>query len=57
MSRRHRVNPIAVLRAEQVFASPVLFSGMASLILTRADIDVLARNVKETTESLLRVKG
>ena len=55
MSRRHRANPIAVLRAEQVFASPVLFSGMASLILTRADIDVLARNVKETTESLLKL--
>ena len=55
MSRRHRANPIAALRAEQVFASPVLFSGMASLLLSRSDIDILAKNVKETTESLLKL--
>ena len=45
---RHK---IAALCAEQVFASPVLFSGMAFLLLTRSDIDVVSRNVKETTES------
>ena len=55
MSRRHRANPIAALRAEQVFATPVLYSGMSSLLLSKADIDVIARHVKETTESLLKL--
>ena len=36
MSRRHRANPIAALRAENIFATPILFSGMASLFITKA---------------------
>jgi hypothetical protein len=30
MSRRHRANPLACIRAERIFASPVLFSGLLS---------------------------
>ena len=55
MSRRHRANPIAALRAENIFATPILFSGMASLLITKAESDVLALHVKETTESLLKL--
>ena len=48
-------NPIASLRAELVFATPVLYSDMASLLFTKADVEILAKHVKETTENLLKL--
>ena len=55
MSRRHRANPIAALRAETVFATPVLFSGMASLFMSQSESSILSQHVKETTENLLKL--
>ena len=55
LSKRHRANPIASLRAETVFSTPVLFSGVASLFLTKSESDILAQHVKENTESLLKL--
>ena len=55
LSKRHRANPIASLRAELVFATPVLFSGMASLLLSKSEVDIIAKHVKETTENLLKL--
>ena len=55
MSRRHRANLIATLRGENIFVSPVLFSGIASLILTKPESDILAQHVKVTTEKLLKL--
>ena len=55
LSCRHRGDPVAALRAETVFATPVLYSGMASLLLTKSEISILAQHVKETTEKLLRL--
>ena len=55
LSRRHRSNPIASLRAENIFATPVLYSGIASLILTKHESDILAQHVKNTTENLLKL--
>ena len=55
MSKRHRANPIASLRAETVFSTPVLFSGMASLFLSKTESDILSQHVKENTESLLKL--
>ena len=53
MARKHRANPIASLRAEIVFATPVLYSGMASLLLSRSEIDILAQHVKKKNISKL----
>ena len=55
MSRRHRANPLAGIRAEKIFGSPVLFSGLASLILSKPEIDVIAHHVKETVQNLLKL--
>ena len=55
MARRHRANPLACIRAERIFASPVLFSGLASLILTKPETDVIAHHVKETVQNLLKL--
>ena len=55
LSRRHRANPVAALRAETIFATPILFSGIASLILTKQEKSILAQHVKTTTENLLKL--
>ena len=54
MAKRHKASPIASLRAELIFCTPVLFSGMASLSLTKSEVDILAQHVKENTEKLLK---
>ena len=55
MSRRHRANPLAGIRAEKIFGSPVLFSGLASLILCKSEVDVISHHVKETVQNLLKL--
>ena len=55
MSRRHRANPVAALRAENIFSTPVLFSGIASLYLSKPEIAILAKHLKETTENILKL--
>ena len=55
MSRRHRANPLSSLRAEKTFCSPVLFSGVAALILSRTEKDSLVSYVKTTTQNLLKL--
>ena len=55
MSRRHRANPLAGIRAEKIFGSPVLFSGLASLILSKPEVGVISHHVKETVQNLLKL--
>ena len=55
MAKRHRANPVAALRAEMIFSTPVLFSGIASLLLSKSEVDILAQHVKVTIENLLKL--
>ena len=55
LSRRHRSNPLASIRAERIFGAPVLFSGMSSLILSKSESDIIASHVKTTIEGLLKL--
>ena len=55
MSRRHRANPLASLRAEKIFGTHVLFSGLASLILKQSEVDIISYHVKQTTQNLLKL--
>ena len=55
MSRQHRANPLAWNCAEMIYASPVLFSGLASLIITKPEINVISHHVKETVQNLLKL--
>ena len=43
------------LRAERIFRSPVLFSGLAALILNKTGVDIIAQHVKKTTQDLLKL--
>ena len=55
MSRRHRANPLSSLQAERIFGSPVLFSGLAALILNKTEVDTISQHVKKTTQDLLKL--
>ena len=55
LSRRHRANPLACIRAETIYAIPVLFSGLASLVLNKTEVDAIALHVKETLQNLLKL--
>jgi hypothetical protein len=55
MARRHRANPLASLRADKIFGTPRLFSGLATLILNRAELDIINQHVKETVQNLLKL--
>ena len=55
MARRHRANPLASLRANTIFGIPVLFSGLASLILNKQEIETIHKHVKETVQNLLKL--
>ena len=53
LSLCHRANPLSSLCAETIDAS--LFSGLATLILNKAEIDTISLHVKETVQRLLKL--
>ena len=55
LSRRHRANPLSSIRAENIYGSPVLFSGLATLILNKVETDTISLHVKETLQRLLKL--
>ena len=55
MSRNHRGNPSASLKVHNLYCSPVLFSGLAPLILTKAEEDLIERHYKNTLLRLMRI--
>ena len=55
MARNHRGNPAASLRVESCYSAPKLFSGLASLLLSPADIKVLAAHRRLTLQRLQRL--
>ena len=55
MARRHRANPLASIRADKIFGTPSLFSGMAALMLSKSEIEIINHHVKETLQNLLKL--
>ena len=55
MARSHRGNPAASLRVHTVFNSPILFSGLAALILTKPEIRILDSHYLKTLQNLQRL--
>ena len=51
LARGHRSNPAAALRVHQLYAAPVLFSGVASLVLNKKEKDILEKHFKDTTKT------
>ena len=55
LARGHRGNPAASLRIHQIFATPVLFSGMGSLVLSSAEINMIDQYMKTTVQNLQKL--
>ena len=55
LARSHRGNPAASIRVHQLYATPVLLSGLASLVLSEAEVKVLATHYKNTVQNLQRL--
>ena len=51
----HRGNPVASLRVEQLYGVPVLLSGLASLVLTKVEENLVESHLKETISNLQRL--
>ena len=56
MARGQRGNPAASLRVHQLHATPVLFSGLATLVLNKAEKNVISAHYKCTVQRLQRLQ-
>ena len=55
VSRSHRANPMAGLRIERIYATPVLLSGLASLVLSESEISIIDIHYKETVQNIQKL--
>ena len=55
LSLRQRGNPVASLKVEGLYGSPVLLSGLGSLVLSNKEIDLINTHHKQIIQSLLRL--
>ena len=55
LAKSHSGHPAANLRVEEIYALPVLLSGLASLVLSKSNITTLALHHKQTTERLSKL--
>ena len=55
LARSHRANPAASLRIERMYATPVLLSGVASLVLTQAETNLLNLHYKTILQNLQKL--
>ena len=55
MSRNHRGNPAASIKAEKVYALPVLLSGLGCLFLLESEVNVLSQHYKDVLEALQKL--
>ena len=54
LAKGHSGNPAASLRIEKIFGAPVLLSGLASLVLGRAELTAIGDHYKVSLERLQR---
>ena len=46
-------NPAASLRVENLYASPVLFNSLATLVLKKSELDLISRHHKQTLQRIM----
>ena len=55
MAKGHRANPAASIQMNQLYGIPVLLSGLASLVLSKKEVEIIDRHHSETLRKLLRL--
>ena len=53
LARNHNSNPFAKLRVHAVYCVPVLFSGLASLVLSKEEVRIIDKHYQITLQNLL----
>ena len=51
LARGHRGNLAAALKVEKLYACPVLMSGLASLFMTKSEVNIIANHYKSTLKA------
>ena len=55
ISRGNCSNPAAAIRIQQLYGSPVLLSGVATLVLTKSEVVLFDQYIKKFQQNLLRL--
>ena len=55
MSKKHHTNPVASLSLHRIYGVPVLFSGLAPLVLSSEEINLIEKHYRETLRQLLKL--
>ena len=55
LARGHRGSPAAALRFHQLHCTPVLFSGLASLCLSKSEIRIIDKHYQHTVQNLQKL--
>ena len=55
LARGHRGSPAAALRVHQLHCTPVLFSGLATLVLNKTEMQIIDRHYQYTIQNLQRL--
>ena len=55
IAKGHRANPTISIRVNNIYGTPVLLSGIAALVLTTKEIDIIDSHFQETIRQLLRL--
>ena len=55
IAKGHRGSPSSALRLQELYGTSVLLSGVASLVLSRKDIEVLENHYSHTIEALQKL--
>ena len=53
-ARSHRGNLAASLKIEKLYAAPVLFSGLASLVLSKTEVNLIDQHYMNTLRALIK---
>ena len=55
LARGHHGSPAAALRIHNLYATPVLLSGMGSIVLNKAETDMINTFIKQKTQNLQKL--
>ena len=55
IARSHRGNPASSIKIEKLYATPVLLSGISSLVLSSNEVRLIDNHYAETLRCLLRL--
>ena len=55
LARGHNGNPALSLRINKIYATPLLFSGMGSLVLSSNETNILEKYTKKTVQNLQKL--